>query len=365
MDGHGVNDQQINSRPTATGRCDIGAKDSGCPGKCDHSNLKYKFISEFLCSRCSFVTGLPHPPPAACWTPRPANTWKARKFSVTGTTLHTTSARGGISHFNGVAVGEQQLPPPIPPRLLNTAVTVAADGPTTVEVKFNSEVLKLEAFHVAGMKEGSAQATALQKAAVNMKVVAAGDQYGDIAEGNAAEYLKFLPGVGIDYNANDARAVSLRGMNTQFTAVTMNGSPVASATSGNLNRRFEFEQLSISNVETIEVIKTLTPDLPATGTAGLINMVTKSAFDRAGDLFTYRLYLQGLSTEFTTAKTPGWGQSRRARSRPHRPELRQASHEEPRHQHQLQAFRAGERPSPLFLYLISCNPPTARRPTPP
>ena len=43
--------------------------------------------------------------------------------------------------------------------------------------------------------------------AINTKIVAAGDQYGDIAEGNAAEYLKFLPGVGVDYNANDARGL--------------------------------------------------------------------------------------------------------------------------------------------------------------
>ena len=230
-------------------------------------------------------------------------------ISVAGTSLHTTSSRGGSFGFNGVPAGEQQISASYPGlNTLNQGVTVTADGPAVVEVKFNADVVKLEAMHVAGMKEGSAQAIALQKAAVNMKVVAAGDQYGDIAEGNAAEYLKFLPGVGVDYNANDARAVTLRGMNTQFTNVTMNGSPVASATSGNLNRRFEMEQLSISNVETIEVFKTLTPELPATSTGGAINMITKSAFDREGDLFTYRLYLQAISTELSFSKSPGWGQ---------------------------------------------------------
>jgi len=231
------------------------------------------------------------------------------EITVAGTNLHTTSERGGAFGLTGVPAGERQITATYPGLdALNMNVSVTEGGPTTVEVKFNSEVLKLEAFHVAGMKEGSAQAIALQKAAVNMKVVAAGDQYGDIAEGNAAEYLKFLPGIGVDYNANDARAVTLRGMNTQFTNVTMNGSPVASATSGNLNRRFEMEQLSISNVETIEVFKTLTPELPATSTGGSINMITKSAFDREGDLLTYRLYLQGISTELSFAKTPGWGQ---------------------------------------------------------
>ncbi len=230
-------------------------------------------------------------------------------ITVAGTSLHTTSERGGAFSLAGVPAGDQQISANYPGlNTLTMPVSVTAGSVATVEVNFNADVVKLEPMHVAGMKEGSAQAIALQKAAVNMKVVAAGDQYGDIAEGNAAEYLKFLPGVGVDYNANDARAVTLRGMNTQFTNVTMNGSPVASATSGNLNRRFEMEQLSISNVETIEVFKTLTPELPATSTGGAINMITKSAFDRSGDLFTYRLYLQAISTELSFGKSQGWGQ---------------------------------------------------------
>ena len=44
--------------------------------------------------------------------------------------------------------------------------------------------------------------------------------------------LAYSPGVGIDYNANDARAATLRGMSTAFTNVTMDGHPLASATSG-------------------------------------------------------------------------------------------------------------------------------------
>ena len=215
----------------------------------------------------------------------------------------------GTFRLERVPAGEQKVSatyPGLEPQLVS--VTVNGGQTASVDIKFGEQVVKLETLKVAGTKEGMAQAIALQKAAVNMKVVAAGDQYGDIAEGNAAEYMRFLPGVGVDYNANDARAVTLRGMNTQFTNVTMNGSPIASATSGNLNRRFEFEQLSISNVETIEVFKTLTPDIQATSTGGAVNLITKSAFDRENDQFTYRAYLQGISTELTLAPTPGWGQ---------------------------------------------------------
>ncbi|HKB90953.1 MAG TPA: carboxypeptidase regulatory-like domain-containing protein, partial [Opitutaceae bacterium] len=230
---------------------------------------------------------------------------------VEGTTLRTTSAREGSFELRNVPAGPHTITVTYPGlEAKSVAVTVPADQTVGVPVRLNGDVMVLEEFKVSSVKQGMAQAVALQKASLNMKVVAASDQYGDIAEGNAAEYLKFLPGVGIDYNANDARAVTLRGISTQFTNVTMDGNPIASATSGNLNRRFEFEQVSINNVETIEVVKTLTPEMQATSTAGSINLVSKSAFDREGNLGTYRVYFQALNDDLYLKKTEGWGQEK-------------------------------------------------------
>lgn len=230
--------------------------------------------------------------------------------SVEGTSIHTASARSGAFELSNVPSGPQKIVVSYPGRdALTIPVTVEAGKSVSVPARLgSSEVIELSEFKVAGTKEGMAQAVAIQKVSVNSKIVAAGDQYGDIAEGNAAEYLKFLPGVGIDYNANDARAVTLRGMGTQFTNVTMNGNPIASASSGNLARRFEFEQVAINNVETIEVIKTLTPELQATSTGGDVNLVTRSAFDREGDQLTYRAYIQGINDDLYWKRTEGWGE---------------------------------------------------------
>ncbi len=232
--------------------------------------------------------------------------------SIEGTSLQTTTERQGAFTLRDVPAGPHNVVVTYPGfETKTTPVIVTAGQSASVAVRLGAaEVVTLSEFKVAGTKEGMAQAIALQKASDNVKVVAAGDQYGDIAEGNAAEYIKFLPGVGIDYNANDARAATLRGMSTAFTNVTMNGNPVASATSGNLNRRFEFEQMAINNVETVEVYKTLTPEMPASSTGGSINLVTKSAFDRQGSLLTYRAYLQATGDDLTLDKTEGWGQEK-------------------------------------------------------
>lgn len=233
--------------------------------------------------------------------------------SIRGTAFRTTTARSGTFEVNGIPVGERKLLvtyPGMDPVTLSVMVTGNQPTPVPVRLGANSDIVTLSEFKVAGTKEGMAQAVAIQRAAVSSKVVAAGDQYGDIAEGNAAEYLKFLPGIGIDYNANDARAITLRGMGTQFTHVTMNGNPIASASSGNLTRRFEFEQVAINNIETIEVVKTLTPELQAISTGGMVNLVTKSAFDNETDQLTYRVYLQAINDALYFKRTEGWGQKR-------------------------------------------------------
>ena len=230
--------------------------------------------------------------------------------SVEGTGLHVATEREGRFTLRDVPAGSRSLVVAYPGlEGASESVVVNAGQAATANIRLGSSgIVQLSAFKVAGTKEGMSQAIALQKSSDNLKLVAAGDQYGDVAEGNAAEYIKFLPGVGIDYNANDARAATLRGMSTAFTNVTLNGNPMASATSGATQRRFEFEQVSINNIETVEVFKTLTPEMPATSTGGSINMVTKSAFDRQGSLLTYRTYFQATSSDLYLKATEGWGQ---------------------------------------------------------
>ena len=223
---------------------------------------------------------------------------------VAGTTLRTTSEREGGFRLTVVPVGSQTLIVSYPGMSPKTeSVQVTAGGTAVVRSTLSSDTIMLEAFKVSTSKEGMAQAIALQKASFNQKLVAAGDQFGDISEGNVGEYLKFLPGIGIDYTANDARAVSLRGMNPIFTNVTVDGGRMASGTSSGDSRRFELEQVAINNVETIEVFKTMTPDMSADNTGGQVNLVTKSAFDReAKNQFSYNLSLTANNENLTLSR---------------------------------------------------------------
>ncbi len=240
------------------------------------------------------------------------------EVSVTGTALRAVTEREGVFRLDGVPAGRQVLAIAYPGTNAATeTVTVVAGQTASVRTTLRSDTIMLEAFTVNTAKEGMSQAIALQKASFNQKLVAASDQFGDISEGNVGEYLKFMPGIGIDYTANDARAVSLRGMNPIFTNVTVDGGRIASGTSSGDSRRFELEQVAINNVETIEVFKTMTPDMSADNTGGQVNLVTKSAFDReAKTQFTYNLSLTANAENLTLKKRGAWGEGKQFLIRP-------------------------------------------------
>jgi iron complex outermembrane recepter protein len=119
--------------------------------------------------------------------------------------------------------------------------------------KRGGEVVTLSAFTVSTEREGNAKAIMEQKNAMNMKTVVATDSFGDIAEGNIGEFLKFMPGITLDYVETDTRAARMGGLEARYGAVTLDGGSMANTSTGGFggdSRQFEFEAVSINNIET-------------------------------------------------------------------------------------------------------------------
>jgi iron complex outermembrane recepter protein len=146
----------------------------------------------------------------------------------------------------------------------------------------DGDTIMLDQFVVSSQRETNAQAIAAneQRYAPNLKVVVAADAFGDIPEGNVGEFVKYLPGITVDYVAADVRTMSVRGFADNFTNVYVDGVRLASASSGNAQRSFEFEQVSINNAARVEVQKVPTPEYGADTLGGSMNMISKTAFER-------------------------------------------------------------------------------------
>ena len=139
--------------------------------------------------------------------------------------------------------------------------------------------------------EGSAIAINEQRFAPNLKTVVAADEFGAASEGDVGEFLKYLPGVTMDYLAGDARQVSLGGVDADYTPVTFGGFGMTNGNQGGTNRGVSLEYVSLNNVSRVEVINSPTPESAGSALAGSINFVPRTAFERTKPQYTATAYL--------------------------------------------------------------------------
>lgn len=240
------------------------------------------------------------------------------KVTLEGTNRETFTNEYGEYRFTEVPAGEAKVRASYTGLDAETiTVSVTAGGVAKLNFDLTSrerygeeKPLVLDTFTVQANREyeGDALATNEQRYAPNVKVVMASDTFGAINEGNPGEFLKYLPGVTVDYVAADVRTVSVRGFASNFSNVYWDGMRMTSSASGSSSRVFEFEQVSINNTSRTEIVKVPTPDLPADSLGGSVNFISKNAFERKGAQFNYRTYLN-MNSENTDvfSKTPGPG----------------------------------------------------------
>ncbi|MBI4624314.1 MAG: TonB-dependent receptor, partial [Verrucomicrobia bacterium] len=149
------------------------------------------------------------------------------------------------------------------------------------DVRLTADIYKLAPFTVSGEREGNALANTLQRLAPNVKNIVSADAFGNMA-GNPAELLTRLPGVVGDATGIETRYLTVRGVDPTMTAVTVDGNRMANGASAGSSREFQFELIGSDRVERIELTKSPTPDMDADSIAGVVNLVSKSAFDRVG-----------------------------------------------------------------------------------
>jgi TonB-dependent receptor len=167
-------------------------------------------------------------------------------------------------------------------------------------------VVKLEAFTVSSAREGNAKAIMDQRKNMNIVTTVSADQFGDVTDGNVGEFLKYLPGVDLDYVESEPRGPRLGGMDGQYVGVSFDGLRTANADAnrggGSNSRATSFEGFSITAVDSIEINRTASPENDADAPAGTINMKTKRAFEQKGRSISYNVGVNFNSDEFTLAQ---------------------------------------------------------------
>lgn len=179
------------------------------------------------------------------------------------------------------------------------------------------EVVQISKFVVTTEREGNAKAIMEQRRNMNISTSVAADSFGDVTEGNVGEFLKFMPGVDVEYVDGVSRGPRIGGLDQSYVGVTMDGASIASAdafisygatlngSTGGQSRSVGFEQMSITAIESVEISRTSSADMDASSPAGTINMKTRRAFDRKGRRLDWQVSMSANSGTMTTRK--GYG----------------------------------------------------------
>ena len=200
----------------------------------------------------------------------------------------TLTARDGSFYFPALPAGEYRVAVSytgLDPQ--SATLAVAPGGSVTREFALTSQVYALDAFTVAGEREGNALAITQQRNAPNVKNVIASDAFGNIADQNIGNLLMRLPGVAEEILEGEVASVAIRGIAADMNAVTVDGTRAASGSTGELSRGFAIDRIPADFIEQIEVTKALTPDMDGDSIGGAVNMRTKSPLDRKGRSSSY------------------------------------------------------------------------------
>lgn len=141
---------------------------------------------------------------------------------------------------------------------------------------------QLDTIVVTGQRASLQSALEKQRAAQGVLSVVHADGIGQLPDDNAAEALARLPGVTLERDQGEGRFVRVRGLGSDYNTISINGATVPASEAG--RRSPGLDVVPAGLIRSLEVHKTLTPDVDASSLGGSVSVNTLTAFDVNGRL---------------------------------------------------------------------------------
>jgi TonB-dependent receptor len=130
---------------------------------------------------------------------------------------------------------------------------------------------------ISGQRASMRKALELQEKADNIVSVISSDDIGALPDKNAAEALARLPGVSVQRDQGEGRYITVRGLGPDLNAITINGALIPSPEAS--RRAVALDVLPSGIIRTLEVIKTLRPDMDANSLGATVEVKALTGFD--------------------------------------------------------------------------------------
>ena len=161
------------------------------------------------------------------------------------------------------------------------AMAIASERLSAAEASATGATEHVE---VVGQAVSLDKALKQQRSSDNIESVVHADGVAQLPDANVAEAVQRLPGISIERDQGEGRFVSVRGLGPDLNTVTINGTLVPSPESA--RRAVALDVLPSELVQSLSVIKTLTPDMDANSLGGTVDVRSLSAFDHDGLFYT-------------------------------------------------------------------------------
>ncbi|WP_317930286.1 TonB-dependent receptor [Halioxenophilus sp. WMMB6] len=143
----------------------------------------------------------------------------------------------------------------------------------------------IEEILVIGQGAALDNAIRKQRMADSIKSVVSSDAVAQLPDENVAEAVQRLPGISIERDQGEGRFVSVRGLAPDLNSVQINGTTIPSPNSD--TRAVALDVIPSELVETLSVVKAVTPDMDANSLGGSIEVESLSGFDHQGRFYTF------------------------------------------------------------------------------
>ena len=213
---------------------------------------------------------------------------------VKGTSVGASTNLAGFFSIPNAPVGDQTLVVSyIGYTSKNVVVRVTDGGTVSQDVFLSATTLEGQEVVVTAQAQGQLQAINQQLASDKIVSVVSEAKMQELPDFNAAQAISRLPGVSTLQSSGEANKVVIRGLAPQYNQVAVSGITLAStgstqigaasqgggstANSINTDRSVDLTMITPYMLKTVEVYKSLTPDMNANAIGGYVNMQLREA----------------------------------------------------------------------------------------
>jgi TonB-dependent receptor len=164
------------------------------------------------------------------------------------------------------------------------SVTIVRDGSMQINFALAPQGTDIDTILVVGQQATLLTNIQRQRAADTVVTVLSKDAIGQFPDQNVAEALRRAPGINVLNDQGEGRFVAVRGLDPNLNSTSINGARVP-ATGGD-DRMVALDVVPSELVESIEIKKSLTPDMDGDTIGASVEIHTTSAFDREKSFLT-------------------------------------------------------------------------------